>query len=762
MLELTDVSRLVPKDSLTIDGEKLAGIDDFTIDARRCKAEIRLLNTNQSQNQDIIDSLTDTTRLLKDGMETENVSAIFGSHQKALDIFSYERLFYRHFEEITQTWEDTAIALRVQSIPLRNIIYNTFRYNNQIGRANWIRNVNNFSCMIAKTIMQTKNISDISNLMQSIVYDYFCEKIPWLDGYVDLSDVVVQKLFNFVRYSSTKTQTSIVAAIYGLAESLFEVVTAIPALHISYVFHGDNTEYWFNTTSETYTSTYLNNEERHLWMLADFFSSTISWSQYNSLILSYISNSYKEQRMSRLARDFHSGTIFAGSNVDIYTPFYENKNVVFGGHQINYVPTNAMSSFIGVFSAEYIKCCKKIQDNNMRIGITQTKTNSEQTNSQMPIEIIGEENLQYWNLYVPVERIFYHSPSAVCNLYLPNLEYRLYMDNIKINEMLSTPNNYLFATGFTETNWMYFDSIKCKERVLLPGEETFVDNIPVFDLEDDSQIDNYGLYIYRDYFQKYYTKSASNVTDILVQLKDASTNKVLFTGLIDFNTVERTKKAITFEAIDAIGLLVDNARKLNGIVHFSQFDTGGDGTIAEKKAGTTLKQFIETLVRTPFPYNHALQSGSFDIGNNSGLENKLLDTIETDKAIVMAIQCAKKLLYVDGTGKIQTDSVLGANTATIDGQIITESISQNTDIDELEFDQLKKIAGYDKFLPSIVSFYKSINYNYKERIDMEIYGQTSEIKLLDKIIYKSKEYFVMEKNINLSNDRLSITLIGGI
>jgi hypothetical protein len=328
--------------------------------------------------------------------------------------------------------------------------------------------------------------------------------------------------------------------------------------------------------------------------------------------------------------------------------------------------------------------------------------------------------------------------------------------------MLSTPNNYLFATGFIETNWMYFDSIKCKERVLHPDEDTFVDNIPVFDLEDETQVDDYGLYIYRDYFQKYYTKSASNITDIPVQLKDASTDKVLFTGLVDFNTVQISKKAITFEAIDAIGLLVDNARKLNGIVHFSQFDTGGDGTVAEKKAGTTLKQFAETLIRTPFPYQHSLASNSFDIGNNDGLENKLLDTIETDKAIVMAIQCAKKLLYVDGTGKIQLGSVLGDNIATIDGQIITESISQNTDIDELEFDQLKKVAGYNRFLPSIVSFYKSINYNYKERIDMEIYGQTSEIKLLDKIIYKSKEYFVMEKNINIRNGTLNITLIGAI
>ena len=44
---------------------------------------------------------------------------------------------------------------------------------------------------------------------------------------------------------------------------------------------------------------------------------------------------------------------------------------------------------------------------------------------------------------------------------------------------------------------------------------------------------------------------------------------------------------------------------------------------------------------------------------------------------------------------------------------------------------------------------------------MKIYGQTSEIKLLDKIIYKSKVYFVMEKNIDL-NDMLNITLIGEI
>jgi hypothetical protein len=128
MLELpVDVSRLVPKDSLTIDGEKLAGIDDFTIDARRCKAEIRLLNTNQSQNQAIIDLLTDKTLLLEDGMETENVSAILFSNEKAREAFSRERLFSIDKWSGNHTWDYADGTIAVQSIVLRNIFYNTLK-----------------------------------------------------------------------------------------------------------------------------------------------------------------------------------------------------------------------------------------------------------------------------------------------------------------------------------------------------------------------------------------------------------------------------------------------------------------------------------------------------------------------------------------------------------------------------------------------------------------------------------------------------------
>jgi hypothetical protein len=761
MLELTDVSRLVPKDSLTIDGEKLAGIDDFTIDARRCKAEIRLLNTNQSQNQDIIDSLTDTTRLLKDGMETENVSAILFSHEKAHEAFSRERLFAIDKWSGNHTWDYGDGTIAVQSIVLRNIFYNTLKRDMAGGsNGNGDDFFNNLTAMFVATMLNHYSVPITTPLSIGHVYQYISDRMGYIwSEVVEISNAVLP----FLQYHVYNRDTA-----YKKIDDLYETLSTYFGsgnLIEDIVYINESSGVTTTHSGNQYANNTIPNIDSKAWMIADFFASLFSVDDYNCLVTSYQQNNMAGQKLSRprIRWYSHQYSIYSNKN-SYYTPFYQNRQVVMGGAVVTEeILYSNISTFMKASNSIYIETCSPRQESGLQIGKTQTKTMSSETDGQIPILTENEEYIEeYWNNYIPVERTYYIEPIHYFNPNFDNDVFSLYLDNIRLNELLSIPDSFLFTTGFTETNWMYFDSIKCKERILTPDEDTFVDNIPVFDLEDESQLDNYGLYIYRDYFQKYYTKSASNVTDILVQLKDASTNKVLFTGLIDFNTVERTKKAITFEAIDAIGLLVDNARKLNGIVHFSQFDTGGDGTIAEKKAGTTLKQFAETLIRTPFPYKHSLSSDSFDIGNNSGLENKLLDTIETDKALVMAIQCAKKLLYVDGTGKIQLGSILWDNTATIDGQIIEESISQNTDIDEIEFDQLKKVAGYDKFLPSIVSFYKSINYKYKERIDMEIYGQTSEIKLLDKIIHKSKVYFVMEKNINLSNGILNITLIGGI
>lgn len=761
MLELTDYSRLVPKDSLTIDGEKLAGIDDFTIDARRCKAEIRLLNTNQSENQTIIDSLTDTTRLLKDGMETEDVSAILFSNAKAVQAFDKERLFTIDKWSGNHTWDYGDGTIAVQSIVLRNIFYNTLK-RPMVGGSNGNGDdfFNNLTAMFVAAILNHYSVPITTPLSMSHVYQYISDRM----GYTGYEIIQISfSVFSFLEYHVFNRETA-----YKRIDELYDALS----LHfgagnlIEEVVYTD--EAYGTTTTDSggqYAATQTYNIDSKAWMIADFFASIFSIEDYNSLVTSYQLNNMTGQKLSRQTIGWNVNAYTVSKNRDsYYTPFYLNRQVVMGGYvSTKEILYSNISTFMKASNSIYIKTCSPKQESGLQIGRTQTKTMSSDTDNQIPISIENEGYInEYWNNYIPVERTYYIEPIYYFNPNLDNDVFSLYLDNINVNELLSRHDSFLFTTGFTETNWMYFDSIKCKERILLPDEDTFVDSIPVFDLEDESQLDNYGLYIYRDYFQKYYTKANSSVTDILVQLKDTSNNKVLFTGLIDFNTVQISKKAITFEAIDAIGLLVDNARKLNGIVHFSQFDTGGDGTIAEKKAGATLKQFIKTLVRTPFPYQHSLASSSFDIGNNDGLENKLLDTIDTDKAIIMAIQCAKKLLYVDGTGKIQTDSVLGYRTATIDGQIIEENISQNTDIDELEFDQLKKVAGYDKFLPSIVSFYKSINYRYKKRIDLEIYGQTSEIKLLDKIIYKSKEYFVMEKNINLSNGHLSITLIGEI
>ena len=766
MFELIDYSKLVPKDSLTIDGEKLAGIDDFTIDARRCKAEIRLLNTNQSENQTIIDSLTDTSRLLKDGMETESLNCLVGSNDTMMEEFSYEKLFERHYNGLVETSSTTQThpgRIYIQSCRLSAILYQTIINSaNSNDNRKWY---NRMTAMLYAMILKDGDPANYTNIMRAWIQQRYWHISETIDDQANY-DLFIEKFEIFTSAKAGNNSATKHELWKPFSETLYSLGLT-NSRSFALFNNGEWEEVVYYSTDYSDIGTYnLTQDQKDAYRVADFIASIISKDDYDYLVNKYIQNGMNATKVMNRPVTYHNQNPSTPTvdSWDYSTPFWLNKYVVNFSSSFTPYSTSKRYIFQTILRPQQVQFCKARQSNGLIIGNPQTKTFSDSTESNVPIINHSDNttNIQYWNSFVPVQRTFKLVNSEHFHQNWGNTEFKFYMDNLKISSMLSTNNNFLFGTGFTETNWMYFDSIKCEERILLPNEDTFVDNIPVFDIEDETQVDDYGLYIYRDYFQTYYTKSASSVTDIPLQVKNASTGEILFTGLIDFNTVQISKKAITFEAIDAIGLLADNARKLNGIVHFSQFDTGGDGTIAEKKAGTTLKQFTETLIKTPFPYQHSLASDSFDIGNNSGLENKLLDTIETDKAIIMAIQCAKKLLYVDGTGKIQLDSVLGDRTATIDGQIIEESILQNTDIDELEFDQLKKVAGYDKFLPSIVSFYKSINYNYKKRIDMKIYGQTSEIKLLDKIIYKSKEYFVMEKNINLSNGHLSITLIGGI
>ena len=116
-------------------------------------------------------------------METENINCIVASHEKALDAFSYERLFYRHFNGIDETWTDggTAGIIKIQSTALRNIIYRIFcdgmpSTGSNIDRVIWI---NRFTAMLNKMI-KNNQVDPSIPIYESTIKAFLLERIPWI------------------------------------------------------------------------------------------------------------------------------------------------------------------------------------------------------------------------------------------------------------------------------------------------------------------------------------------------------------------------------------------------------------------------------------------------------------------------------------------------------------------------------------------------------------------------------------------------------
>ena len=123
-IDTTQLTRLIPKDGISIDDEKLSGIDNFIVDARRAKVTVKLPNGN-SLNSSLIDVLTDKTLLLQDNIETVDRLSLLFSKEKVLSEFADEKIFFRHFTNPNyQTWmlPDSGY-FTVQSLELLEIIY---------------------------------------------------------------------------------------------------------------------------------------------------------------------------------------------------------------------------------------------------------------------------------------------------------------------------------------------------------------------------------------------------------------------------------------------------------------------------------------------------------------------------------------------------------------------------------------------------------------------------------------------------------------
>jgi hypothetical protein len=439
-----------------------------------------------------------------------------------------------------------------------------------------------------------------------------------------------------------------------------------------------------------------------------------------------------------------------------YVPFVGANELVLR-YKYNYssgISPNLTNIFMSKIKQSVVVKCIATRSNGIRFGKTRVATvlNEDGTN---------DSGMTYSQNFGTLTRQFnpvYRYYSIAGDTY----QYYFYMDNIDHQALFSHDNQTIYCLGgFQNTNWIYFDHITCHEFLLAEDDNNiYADNIPIYDEESGNQTDNFGLYIYRDYFDKYYVKNRSNISNIYGEI-EIDGNRT-YIGMVDFNSVNIERNQVTFDLIDVTGLTIENIKKLQSFIEFSQFDTGGNGLAADTRAGTTIGQFINTMIKQPFPYTHELANQSFDIGNNEGLANKVLQEISAEDAFLAGIQCSRSLIYTNAEGQLDivSDILSAGNTATIDGEILQVSTSQEFKSETFNIDKLKNIAGYNQFTPAIVNFYMQSRNKYSVKKTIEVFNQISPINLLDKITLNEKTYIVMNKNIDLRNKVMKITVIG--
>jgi len=751
-LTTEEITKYIPKDGITVDGEKLSGVEDFIVDARRAKVGIRLLRNNQEFNNQIIELLTDKDNLRENNMETETLPCIFVSQEKLEETFSFNKLFYQHLIAENETWSDTFDGTAiVQSKPMYSIMCKTLysgldKFYTKIDGITGRRHIQNFTAMWYKLILDyynTKTSSSATSLSRSMV-SLFLED-TFVDLWVSAPSDIVDALYDIINYIMDG-KTYFLSKLETLATEIYNLSS-------------DITEFYFGEMEGSVANDqFPDTEMKQIRLISRFLASCIRYDEYYDIMVEY--NAHNKEisdifRISRLSA-WMDGGYYEYTKKRIYVPFYNNRAIVYGVSDGN-------SSFFNILELKNINFCKSKQNNlQLQIGKIQKLTASENLDSGIDILRVDEENISLYSTeFIPVERYYKLEPSSDFPVFSTE-EFKFYCDNANINSLMFdfSKNSYLYSCSFNDTNWMYFDTIKCYERVLLPSEDTFVDNIPVYDEESGGETDNYGLYIYRNFFDKYYVKNKSKIMDVYGKITLG--NNKTYEGLVDFNSVKIDRNNISFELIDSIGVTIGNLQKLESFVEFSQFDIGGDGTIANTKAGTTLRQFANTMIRTPFPYNHELNNIAFDIGDNPGLENKLLSEVSAQDAFLTAIQCSHGLLLTNENGipNIASDILTYGSVKTIDGDIINIATEQSISSETFNIEKLKNLAGYQKFTPAIVSFYMQLRNKYSVQKSIKIYNQETQINLLDRITYNENMYIVVNKKTDLRNRILELTLIG--
>jgi hypothetical protein len=206
-------------------------------------------------------------------------------------------------------------------------------------------------------------------------------------------------------------------------------------------------------------------------------------------------------------------------------------------------------------------------------------------------------------------------------------------------------------------------------------------------------------------------------------------------------------------------------KKLNGIVEFSQFDRDSN-LVADLRAGSNIRDFIDSIVSSPFPYKPHSGFTSTNIFDEdqalySPLKNKVLKKITPEEALLICVQVTKKLLYCDGDGKILLRDIdENQSPMTISqSSIISMSYKQEMGNEVFSPDKIKLLAGNEMFAADVANTYNAYRAKINKTITITLSGN-SNIKMLDKISVDGKLWTVVRIQNDLLRNKKEITAIG--
>lgn len=773
IVDTVKLSRYISKNDLSIDGEKLYGSDNFIIDARRLKCNVKL-GGNTSIDNDLVNALTDEDNLVLDSLDTEEHYAFMFTDDKINELYADEKYWYSHFNwEDNQTWSPSLVDSGIfipQSRSMLNLMLSmlvtesgAFPFPGQSFDGNYKKKINNTDYtfryglkniigFLARGMQMDNNLpysntTDPTNMFITYLNDIYGSMGTELTTYIynkaithphSSARLELKHLFEPM-YVGSRRNLQGVLVVLGLISEWLGQNSGENGLGLKY-YNPISVDNWVKTNfNSTVQYTSWNNELRK--SLAVFFSSIIKYEWFTGVKNDYFQSLNVPPRVGYppLNRDeFHC------------LPFNQIYEVV--GHQ-NFNYPGALIDLIWQSSGvEPVLCLNRVQS-NLIFGKTQRETVGDTTQSGMKVV---KDNLPDGLAFIPVKREYYRTG---LNGQISEAPYKFFIDGINFSNIYSQTNNSIISVGgWDSTNWIYFDRMRCKETY--SPDTQFSDNIPVYDEQSGSQTDDYGLYVYDDYFEKYYTKEKSKLMNLYVKVYMGNTQ--IYHGIIDFTSVSHDGKQLSFEAIDATGVLIENLTKLSSFVSFSQFDTG-DRITADLRAGTNIRRLIEDVIKIGIPYRTNLTNPTFTLSNVDGLNNKLLNDINADVAFLAGLQISKQMISTDGSGKITLSGIDFESTPINinDKSIIDISNEQGIDTDIFRIDKISNIAGHKLFAPSVASFFNSIRKKYNKTININLLNNqtNSNINILDRLSVSNIIYIVVQKEFDIMGNKISLTCI---